>query len=69
MQASGGVVMISAADAQKHLGYADCIGAVEWALKALTNGDADMPLRFAYKLPTAHFGILGSMPAFIKVRD
>ena len=59
--------MISAADAQKHLGYADCIGAVEWALKALTNGDADMPLRFGYKLPTAHFGILASMPAFIKV--
>lgn len=56
------VVIINQEMVKKMLSFRDCIEVVEASLKALSKGEALLPLRMAVKLPQDN--ILGIMPAY-----
>eukprot|EP00040_Diaphanoeca_grandis_P014475 m.73496 g.73496 ORF g.73496 m.73496 type:complete len:372 (+) comp24564_c0_seq1:91-1206(+) len=61
-----GLKIIDADEVRKLLSMPECIDAVEKSLKALSNGNAQMPLRQVVKLPLDNdkLGILAGMPSF-----
>ena len=58
---SAGLRVIGAADVRRALTYPDCVAAVERAMRAVSAGDAVLPMRQVMPLPSGR-GALGTMP-------
>jgi ornithine cyclodeaminase/alanine dehydrogenase-like protein (mu-crystallin family) len=62
--AGQGLLIVSGADVRRALPMADCIEAVDRAMRALSRGAADVPLRTVMVLPGAR-NFFGVMPGYL----
>ncbi|MGH7635067.1 MAG: ornithine cyclodeaminase family protein, partial [Gemmatimonadaceae bacterium] len=58
-------IVVNGARVRQFLPMHDCIDAMERALRALTRGRADVPLRPVVRLPGDAGGALAAMPAYL----
>jgi len=65
--ADEGTIIVAANAVRSLLPMAACVEEVRAGFVALERGQADLPLRFGYKLPQEEFSVLASMPAFMTV--
>jgi ornithine cyclodeaminase len=63
--ASKGLLIVSGADVRRALPMSDCIDAVDRAMRALSNGGADVPLRTVMQLPGGR-NFFGVMPGYLE---
>ena len=59
-----GLLIVSGADVRRALPMSDCIEAVDRAMRALSNGGADVPLRTVMQLPGGR-NFFGVMPGYL----
>ena len=59
-----GLLIVGSADVKRALSMADCIEAVDQAMRALSSGGADVPLRTVMKLPGGR-NFFGVMPGYL----
>jgi alanine dehydrogenase len=62
--APNGLLIVSGADVQRALPMSDCIEAVDRAMRALSNGGADVPLRTVMQVPGGR-NFFGVMPGYL----
>jgi ornithine cyclodeaminase/alanine dehydrogenase-like protein (mu-crystallin family) len=60
-----GLLIVSGADVRRALPMSDCIEAVDRAMRALSNGGADVPLRTVMRLPGGR-NFFGVMPGYLE---
>jgi ornithine cyclodeaminase/alanine dehydrogenase-like protein (mu-crystallin family) len=60
-----GLLIVSGADVRRALPMLDCIEAVDRAMRALSNGAADVPLRTVMRLPGGR-NFFGVMPGYLE---
>jgi ornithine cyclodeaminase/alanine dehydrogenase-like protein (mu-crystallin family) len=63
--APGGLLIVSGADVRRALPMSECIEAVARAMRALSTGGADVPLRTVMQLPGGR-NFFGVMPGYIE---
>jgi ornithine cyclodeaminase len=59
-----GLLIVGSADVKRALSMSDCIEAVDQAMRALSSGGADVPLRTVMKLPGGR-NFFGVMPGYL----
>jgi ornithine cyclodeaminase/alanine dehydrogenase-like protein (mu-crystallin family) len=59
-----GLLIVGSADVKRALSMSDCIDAVDRAMRALSSGGADVPLRTVMKLPGGR-NFFGVMPGYL----
>ena len=59
-----GLLIVGSADVKRALSMSDCIAAVDTAMRALSSGGADVPLRTVMKLPGGR-NFFGVMPGYL----
>lgn len=59
-----GLLIVGSADVKRALSMSDCIAAVDRAMRALSSGGADVPLRTVMKLPGGR-NFFGVMPGYL----
>jgi ornithine cyclodeaminase len=59
-----GLLIVGGADVKRALSMSDCIEAVDRAMRALSNGGADVPLRTVMRLPGGR-NFFGVMPGYL----
>src|SRR5260370_1198680 len=59
-----GLLIVSGADVRRALPMSDCIEAVDRAMRAVSNGGADVPLRTIMQLPGGR-NLFGVMPGYL----
>ena len=59
-----GLLIVGSADVKRALSMSDCIDAVDRAMRALSSGGADVPLRTVMKLPGGR-SFFGVMPGYL----
>ena len=64
MKEDKGLLIVGSADVRRALSMSDCIGAVDTAMRALSSGRADVPLRTVMKLPGGR-NFFGVMPGYL----
>jgi ornithine cyclodeaminase/alanine dehydrogenase-like protein (mu-crystallin family) len=64
MQEDKGLLIVGSADVRRALSMSDCIDAVDTAMRALSSGGADVPLRTVMKLPGGR-NFFGVMPGYL----
>ena len=60
-----GLLFVGGADVRRALPMSDCIEAVDRAMRALSNGNADVPLRTVMQLPGGR-NFFGVMPGYLQ---
>src|SRR3569833_3242812 len=64
MKEDKGLLIVGSADVRRALSMSDCIDAVDTAMRALSSGRADVPLRTEMKLPGGR-NFFGVMPGYL----
>lgn len=64
MKEDKGLLIVGSADVKRALSMSDCIDAVDKAMRALSSGGADVPLRTVMKLPGGR-NFFGVMPGYL----
>src|SRR3954463_6718389 len=64
MKEDRGLLIVGSADVRRALSMSDCIDAVDKAMRALSSGRADVPLRTVMKLPGGR-NFFGVMPGYL----
>jgi ornithine cyclodeaminase/alanine dehydrogenase-like protein (mu-crystallin family) len=64
MKTDKGLLIVGSADVKRALSMSDCIDAVDRAMRALSSGGADVPLRTVMKLPGGR-NFFGVMPGYL----
>ena len=64
MKEDKGLLIVGSADVRRALSMSDCIDAVDTAMRALSSGRADVPLRTVMKLPGGR-NFFGVMPGYL----